>query len=353
VTDDPAPDVTGGPVPDDVRALADARAMARAGRDWSEADRLRSEIEAAGWTIVDRGFSYRLARAHAPDIEIAGRMLYGRSDAVPSRLGEPATTAASIIVVGADDPDPLDRTVAALRRTDPPDTQVVLVGNGPSPEVDALLQRLAVVTAGEAAPGRPPPTDPVALDGAVSGPLEVLGTSVRLGWPAAVNAGLRRATGNVVILLDPGLEPSGDIVTALESTLSDPAVGVVGAWGSVTEDLRRYQAAPPGEVDVVDGACLAFRRVDLLARGPLDERFRTRRHLDAWWSLTLRDEGDGATPRRAIRVADLPIERTEGNERPLEKAAEHDRAEKRDFYRLLERFRARPDLHGGGAPDAR
>jgi cysteinyl-tRNA synthetase len=39
--------------PDDVTALAQARAAARSARDWPEADRLRGEIEAAGWEVRD------------------------------------------------------------------------------------------------------------------------------------------------------------------------------------------------------------------------------------------------------------------------------------------------------------
>ena len=42
-------------IPDDVLTAAHERSKARAERDWATADRLRSEIEAAGWTVVDRG----------------------------------------------------------------------------------------------------------------------------------------------------------------------------------------------------------------------------------------------------------------------------------------------------------
>ncbi|HEU5212784.1 MAG TPA: cysteine--tRNA ligase [Gaiellaceae bacterium] len=39
--------------PDEVRVLAEQRAVARAAGDWAEADRLRAEIEAAGWVVRD------------------------------------------------------------------------------------------------------------------------------------------------------------------------------------------------------------------------------------------------------------------------------------------------------------
>ncbi|HYQ99571.1 MAG TPA: cysteine--tRNA ligase [Casimicrobiaceae bacterium] len=49
-------------VPDDVRALADARAAARRAKDWAEADRLRGELAAAGWEMEDRADGYALKR---------------------------------------------------------------------------------------------------------------------------------------------------------------------------------------------------------------------------------------------------------------------------------------------------
>ena len=40
---------------DEILALAEARDKARADKDWAEADRLRDEIQAAGFTIKDSG----------------------------------------------------------------------------------------------------------------------------------------------------------------------------------------------------------------------------------------------------------------------------------------------------------
>ncbi len=47
-------------VPDEVRALAEARAAARKTRNWSEADRLRGALHAAGWEMADRPDGYDL-----------------------------------------------------------------------------------------------------------------------------------------------------------------------------------------------------------------------------------------------------------------------------------------------------
>ena len=48
--------------PEDVVALAVQRLMMRAAGDFEEADRLRSEIEQAGWDVRDEADSFRLVR---------------------------------------------------------------------------------------------------------------------------------------------------------------------------------------------------------------------------------------------------------------------------------------------------
>ena len=57
----------------------------------------RAEIENAGWRVVDSGTGFRLEPANAPDIEVGGEIRYGRSEAVPSRLDEPATGLATVL----------------------------------------------------------------------------------------------------------------------------------------------------------------------------------------------------------------------------------------------------------------
>jgi cysteinyl-tRNA synthetase len=49
-------------VPDEIKALADARAAARKAKDWFEADRLRDALHAAGWEMEDRPDGYSLKR---------------------------------------------------------------------------------------------------------------------------------------------------------------------------------------------------------------------------------------------------------------------------------------------------
>jgi len=330
MTDPPAP---GGPAGDEeaappsVLALAEARAAARAERDWPLADRLRAEIEAAAWRVIDSGTDFRLEPAHPRDIVEEARVRHGSSASVPSRLAEPPSAEATVVLVATDWPDDLARALEGVRADAPGTTQVVVVGDDPSPEQARALEALEA-----------------SAEVGGAGPNEVVWTSARLGQAAALNAGLRRAMGSVVVVLDTSVEPTGDFVTPLVRALDDPATAVAGGWGLVSHDLRHFEAAPPGEVDAIEGYCLAFRRADHAARGPLDEHFRFYRNLDIWWSLVLRDEGAGAPPRRAIALADLPLRRHEHRAWVSLPEAERDRLSKRNFYRVLDRFRDRRDL---------
>lgn len=324
--------MTRGPeAPDHIRHAAERRAAAREARDWALADALRAEIEAAGWRVVDRGTDFRLEVAHPPDLEVGGEIRYGRSDAVPSRLETPPTADASVVLVlEPGDPGSID-AVAAIGRTLPDGCSLVVVGDG--------LDDAAAGTVREALASAA-----VAPD---SG--ELVRTSASLGRAAALNAGIRRGGGSIVVLLDSSIEPTGDIVTPLVRALDDPSVAVAAPFGLASEDLRRFDevapvGAAPVDVAAVQGYLMAFRRSDVLERGPLDEAFRFYRNLDIWWSLVLRDEGEGESPRRAVAVPGLPLRRREPWAWTSTPSAERDRLSKRNFYRVLDRFRSRTDL---------
>lgn len=303
-------------IPDDILTAAHERANARAEGNWAEADRLRTEIEAAGWTIVDRGTDFALSPANPPTIEGDGIVRYGSSGEVPSRADEPATGLATVILVATDWPADLERTLAGLRNHGPGGLQVVVVADGPSAEQDSAFEGVDA---------------------------EIVRTSARLGQGAAVNIGIRRAAAPIIVVLDSSVEPTGDVITPLIRALDDPSVAIAGGWGVVSDDLRRFGDAPRGEVDAIEGYAMAFRRDDAAARGPLDERFRFYRNLDLWWSFVLRDEGQGQTPRRAVAV-ELPAIRHEHRGWSSLAEAERNRLSKRNFYRIIDRFGSRRDL---------
>lgn len=306
-------------IPDEILSAAHERATARAHQDWAEADRLRDVIEAAGWKIVDRGTDFALSLAAPPDVAEGQRVRYGTSASVPTRLDEPALGVASVVLVATDYPDDLDRALAGLRAFAPVGTSVIVVADAPGAEQAERLEGL-----------------PDAV--------ETVWTSERLGYGAATNIGIRRATGPVVVLLDTSIELTGDSITPLVRALDDQTVAVVGGWGITSRDLRRFDDAPDGEVDAIEGYCQAFRRSDAAALGPLDERFVFYRNLDIWWSLVLRDAGEDVPPRRAVRLGGLPLVKHQHRGWTSLPDAERDRQSKRNFYRIIDRFGWRRDL---------
>jgi glycosyltransferase involved in cell wall biosynthesis len=315
-----------------IRAAAEARAAARRTRDWPTADRLRAEIEAAGWRVVDSGTAYRLEPAHPPEVDAGGEIRYGRSDAVPSRLGEEPTGVATAIVVAREDPEGSRRALSGLLAHVPEGLTAVLVVDGLA---DAAADGLAAAFAGDRR-------------------VEVIRTSAALGQAAALNVGLRRTHGRIVVVLDASIEPTGDVIGPLVSALDDPEVAISGPFGLASTDLRHFEETTAGPAAAIEGYLMAFRRVDAAALvglqsppGPFDEGFRFYRNLDVWWSLVLRDRGPGVPPRAARVVPGLPLVRHGHVAWSATPPAERDRLSKRNFYRVLDRFRDRLDLAVG------
>jgi hypothetical protein len=320
--------------PGEIEALARERADARAAGDYARADALRARIEAAGWRLVDHGIAFRLEPAAPPTIEDGDVVRYGSADAVPSLLDEPATAPFTVVALAADRPDDTTRLLAGLRAHAPAGTQVVIVANEP--------------------PSAPASASSPAPDGAdvapVAGsPPELLRTSVRLGHAAALNIGMRRARGSIVVLVDPSIEPTGDALGPLADALADPSVAVAGGSGVAGAGLRHLVEAPGPDVDAIVSGWCAFRRSDVSSLGPLDERFVLDAHLDVWWSLVLRTGRDAGRPaRRAVRI-DLPLVLHERREDATLPVAERERLAKRNFYRVLDQFRERTDLFSGSS----
>ncbi len=320
------------PPPDEIETLARERAGARASRDFDRADALRASIEAAGWRVTDRGTAYRLELAAPPTVEDVGVVRHGSAESVPSLLDEPASARFTVLMVADDWPEDVTRILGGLRAHAPDGTHVVIVANEPTPAQAARL-----------APGAP---DLAPIAGAEP---ELLWTSARLGHAAALNAGLRRARGEMVVLAETSVEVTGDALTPLVEALGDPSVAVTGGFGLAGPDLGHLIDAAGPDVDAIDADWLAFRRVDIATLGPLDEKYVSPHGLDTWWSLVLRAGADpDVPPRRALRRA-LPLARhVRTGGAPLA-AGERDRLARRNFYRLLERFRDRADLLSGTA----
>lgn len=356
--------------PAEITHLVRERVEARARHDWARADAIKAQIEAAGWRVIDRRGRSSVSQAAPTSVEADGEIRYGTAAGVPSLLDAPATTAWTVAIVASESPDRVSRLLAALRNHAPAGTQVVIVANDPSDaQVAALL--------------------PDAADRAPIGGLapELLRTSARLGYAAALNIALHRASGELVLITDGTAWPSGDAISPLAIALGDPTVAVAGGFGLYAADDEPLRpnalgrepatddAAAAAAPTALEGAWLAFRRADYIELGPLDEHFVTSSWLDVWWSLRLRagaepegwevteptEEGetgdaDGPAtrstaekaapeqefefdePRMAVRL-DLPLEREAVGWPP-----DRSRLNRRNMYRVLDRFGRRVDL---------
>jgi GT2 family glycosyltransferase len=298
--------------PDEVRRLLGERAEARAERDWSRADELRDRIAALGWEVQDSA-GRSTVRPQLPDTPAATG--YADPADLASVLDEPATVAASVQVVADDHGDDLRRALRGLA-SHPPSVvwELVVVANAPTFALDDIL-------ADE-------PAAPI-----------VLRADRRLGWAEARTLGLRRSRGEVTIMLDTSLEPTGDFVSPLLTAFDDPAVGIAGPWGVMSPDARHFSEAPPGDVDAIEAYCLAVRREPLRSVGGFDRRFRFYRNADLDFSFAVRDRG-----WRAVATGPLALERHEHRGWTSLPEAERDRLSKRNFYRFLEHWGDRPDL---------
>ncbi len=317
VNDSPTP---AGP-PAEITHLVRERTEARTRHDWTRADALKAEIEAAGWRVVDRGSRTSITPGAPPTVAVEGEVRYGAARFVPSLLEEPATTKWTVVVMASEQPDQFSRLLGALKVHAPAGTQVIVVANDPS---EAQAAGLAPEAADREPVGGVEP--------------EVLRTSTRVGYAAALNIGLQRARGEFVLMANGTAWPTGDAMTPLAAALADPGVAASGGYplhsdaqgplrpNALSRELAAATAGGDGDaaggddatagttpqVVALEGAWLAFRRDDYRELGPLDERFVTPAWLDVWWTLRLRAgaEPEGAQYQEPAEAADRPIRPT-------------------------------------------
>jgi len=301
--------------PDEVTRLVAERSQARGAGNFTEADRLRDRIRDLGWEVMDGpdGTALRPALPSAADASVG----YARPEDLASLLEEAPSLEASLVVLADDHGDDLDRLLRGLSGHPPlASWELIVVGNAPAFDPFESLARVDL----EIEPS-------------------VLSTSARLGWADAVNLGLRRCRGQVIVLLDTSVEPLGDFLAPLLKAFTDPRVGIAGPFGVSSTDLRQFDEAPPGEVDAIEGYCLAVRREVLRDVGLFDAHFRFYRNADLDFSFAIRAAG-----WRAVRTGELPLQLHEHRGWASLPAEERDRMSKRNFYRFLKHWGDRRDL---------
>ena len=301
--------------PDEVTRLVAERAKARAEGNYQEADRIRERVRVLGWEVMDAagGTTVRPALPSQTEASIG----YARPEDLASLIDEPPVVDASLLVLAEDHQADLLRLLRGLSSHPPLSSwELIVVANAPTFETEASLAGVDL----EVEPS-------------------VLSTSARLGWADAVNLGLRRTRGRVIVLLDGSVEPTGDLVGPLLEAFRDERVGIAGPFGLSSKDLRHFDEAPPGEVDAIEGYCLAVRRKVVREVGPFDAHFRFYRNADLDFSFAVRAAG-----WRAVRTDELPVRLHEHRGWSSLPPDERDRLSKRNFYRFLKHWGDRKDL---------
>jgi cysteinyl-tRNA synthetase len=278
--------------------------------DFAEADRLRDLLGGLGFDVADtpEGSVLAAREASSQPVRVAGT-----PEEVESVLQAPAIVDLSVQWFVQGWPEDAARGIASFDAHRGTET----------------VEHVVVDATGADPAGWPPGTDVVAVaDG--------------MGWGAARNAGLRRARGRAVVLVDGSVEATGPWADPILEALADPAVGVAGPFGLVTDDLRTFHEAPGPEVDAIEGYVLALRRELVLDGVRFDEKFRFYRMADVELSFQVKDRG-----LRAV-VVPLPVVRHEHRAWSSATPEERDRLSKRNYYRFLDRWRGRHDLTVAG-----
>jgi GT2 family glycosyltransferase len=302
-------------IPAEILALSHERDLLRRRGQYDRADRLKREIEDAGYAIRDNPRGAHLVTL--PSIETDGE-LYRTVRQFPSQLDEADLCTFSVNILAQNNCEQTRRCVeSVLRFAGDTSLEIILVDNASQDGIDLWAEVFK----------RDEPR------------LRFLRASRVMGAAEARNIGLKRSRGSYVLLLDSNVELSGDIFTPLEKTFKDHKVGLTGLRGLCTDDLRHFKESEQIEVEVVDGFCMAFRRTLLKQAGLFDERYRFPQYMDVDFSFAIRETG-----AHAVRTPYLPIMCHGGQLNSGKSDAECTRLTKRNFYRYLQKWGDRDDL---------
>lgn len=306
---------TSQPASGEWEPLGHRRSELRAAAQFADADRVRLELLNRQVVPEDRptGTTYRAATA----LDRRRGLISSPRD-VPDGRGLPDQLEISVSIVSNGYRDDLRRCLLSLEsHRGAHRLEVLVVDNDAGPEVTDLLDGL----------------------GGTLPYLRVFRADHRLGEAAARNVTVRAARGAAVLMLDTGVEVTGDCFSPILERLASREVGAVGRWGARSSDLREFYDSEEEVVDAIDGYCLALRRARFTELGFLDERYRFYRMLDFNLSLALRAAG-----LRLQRIPGLPV--VMHNHRGWEDTdeEERDRLSRLNFRRFYDRWHHRQDL---------
>jgi len=284
--------------PDSIWNLGEERKVARAAKDFALADRLRDEIAAAGWDVIDIAGSFELHK----------RIRYILTETIRSMkpVLDECEIAISMIVSGFQD-DAIE-TVKSIRAfSDAPIVILCLEEVGPLEEI--VDEKTIVVKVVE-----------------------------DCGWGQAANALLQNVNSEYLVIMDPSTRFTGDAISPVLVELKEGAFAAVGWRGgliNLDDDWRSVDDKGDGEVDVLFSYFLALDRQAALEVGGFNSRAIYYRNADIELSLKLRHASGH------LLQMDLPLTQDRHHGYHDVDVTFREVQSKKNYDRILERFRGK------------
>lgn len=284
--------------PDSIWKLGEERQTARATKDFALADRLRDEIAAAGWDIIDISGSFELHK----------RIRYILTETIRSMKPVLDECEIAIAMIVSSFQDDAIETVKSIRAfSDAPVVILCLEEVGPLEEI-------------------------------IDGKTVIIKVVEDCGWGQAANALLQNVNSDYLVIMDPSTRFTGDAISPVLVELKKgnfAAVGWRGGLINLEDDWRSVDDKGAGEVDVLFSYFLALDRQAALEVGGFNSRALYYRNADIEFSLRLRQ-----TSGHLLQM-ELPLtqERHHGYHDVDETFREVQ--SKKNYDRILERFRGK------------
>ncbi len=294
------------PVQEKLEQLGQARKVARAAKDFNEADRIRDQISALGWEIVDLtdGFTF-IAKSR---VSITSKI-----NQLKAISYQEAVITVSMIVDGFCE-DAAD-SIRSIKEFSGSSVAIVILINGEQ-DLGSLVELQDDRTF-------------------------LLQITAKAGWGECANALLKIAPSSKLIIMDPSTRFIGDPLTMVMAAFEGEkwhAVGWKGGLINIDDEWRTVSDKGPGEVDVLFSYFLAVDRAAALEAGGFNIRALYYRNADIEFSLRLKQA------QGKLLQLDLPLKQERHHGYYDVDPQYRDTQSKKNYDRILERFRGKNEI---------
>lgn len=307
-------------VPDTIIAISRARDDLRNRGEFQKADSLRSQISENGYLVQDGHREPSIRKKDKSELREEMWNTISSSVEVVSRLDQPNEYEFTIGIVANGFPEDVERCIQSIENHSAAESiEVLLLDNGNDELVGRTLHDLS------------------SPDNRIS----VIHADHPLGDGAAKNALMKLAQGRMFVLIDPSVEAKSSFLPKLGQMLEDRSVGVAGFAGLRTENMLHFHdgEGESGDMDAMQGYCVAIRREDISSVGLMRESFRFYRNLDIDFSFQFKEKGF-----RIVADSDLPLVLHEHRGWSILSDQERDELSRKNYGRFLKKWRERTDL---------